>query len=155
MKEVTGFETPANCPKCDKEVVVDQPPMREFEYVGCATIHCCGLQFAADSALDALNGWNATCRGYSQAAEDFKAQVAELTRERDNFKSEWDQALALANKIAGLMCEMDDRRLAAEAKVARLEGALKAWKAAGTDEEYYKAVQLRNAALTEGDTANG
>jgi hypothetical protein len=28
-----------------------------------------------------------------------------------------------------------------------LEAALKAWKAAGSDEEYYQAVQLRNAAL--------
>jgi hypothetical protein len=44
------------------------------------------------------------------------AQVAELTAERD-------RAVDLAKRAGDLMKQADDRRLAAEAKAARLEGA--------------------------------
>ena len=86
------------------------------------------------------------------------AQVAELTRERDDFKSEWDKALELAERSASLMSEMDDRRLAAEAKVARLEGernmAVSALEFEAKRSRRHLAASTLAilAALTEGDT---
>ena len=72
--------------------------------------------------------------------QETTATIRELEADRDQWRVDCE--------------EFRRERDAAEAKVARLEGALQAWKAAGTDEEYYKAVQLRKAALTEGGTAN-
>ena len=99
----------------------------------------------------------------SAEAAALKAQVAELTRERDEAKE--------ANRWAYVQAALDDNQddlEAAEAKVARLEGALRGFRnvtpgvmvalmTLGRDglllaDRMHKANNAARAALTEGDT---
>lgn len=98
MDDVLSLRNPKNCPKCGVAPVVSQPPMREFDYVPCAMIYCCGLQFSSDSLVEALSGWNAVCIGYSQAIADL-AQAPAPVRVEDPIlarETEDDYALRLS-----------------------------------------------------------
>ena len=71
-----------------------------------------------DALADGKDGWKASSDEYERLFRAAEAKVAELTRERDRFEA----ALARACLVGGTTY-LIERAEAAEAKVARLEGA--------------------------------
>jgi hypothetical protein len=111
---------------------------------------------ALSAELTAVNlGWEHTSKilGAKNAeAAALAAQVAELTRERDEARRVAHKAIDMGQK-AGI------ERMQAEAKVARLEEKIRDWEARIDDAEWSTNSSLTEgiraemrAALTEGDT---
>ena len=71
-----------------------------------------------------------------------------LTDEAADRIEEMGRALQLV-QTDGLHIKHARRADTAEARLTKAVAALQAWKSAGSDDEYYRAVQLRNAALAE------
>lgn len=106
----------------------------------------------AATALRAMQAETERLRGELEAAQEAHI-FADAARDAAEAKVREMALDVLAS--SGQAQEAYEAQLAAEATVASLtaqveamRGALEAWKAAGSDEEYYRAVQMRNAALT-------